>query len=305
MRDSPPIVHRATRKRARNLQEGEVLSFTTIAHAPVRFGKRPRTVALIQLEDGSNVLAELLTKHPAIGMRVRPRMQLSHVTTEKLRVYDLAFEPLVEIPVPAEHPFPGYILALTGPSGVGKSTISRLLVKVFSDVTAPVPILTTRPPKPGDEHEYHFVAPQEFERLQRRGEIVAATHIPSSMEDRRYGYRASDLEAIWQSGKLPVVITEMHLLEGLARHYGRRAILSFGLLPPGRSKRLKLSQLLHRLRQRGRDSEAHIRERLRNAEADLAFFEERKDLFDSVLVNDDLDEVVETLKERISGLAGA
>ena len=63
-----------------------------------------------------------------------------------------------------------------------------------------------------------------------------------------------------------------------------------------------LSQLLHRLRKRGRDSEASIRDRLRNAEQDLIFFDRRKDLFDHLIVNEDLDHVVGILKRCVRKL---
>src|SRR3989344_1004794 len=158
----------------------------------------------------------------------------------------------------ASQKFPGYILALTGPSGVGKSTIRRILTQVCSEYTASVPMLTTRAAKLGDDGEYIYTTPKEFERMKQAGSSVASTLIPSSSENRQYGYRGADIEAIWKKGKVPIVITEMHLLQGLADFYGRRSILSFGLLPPGRSKRAKLSELLHRLRKRGRESEQHI-----------------------------------------------
>lgn len=188
--------------------------------------------------------------------------------------------------------FPGYILALTGPSGVGKSTVSKLLGTAFAEHVGRVSILTTRSPKAGDDGEYHHTTLEEFDRLIAEGSMVAYTTIPSSSEPRRYGYKASDIEAIWAEGKLPVVITEMHLLQGLAEHYGRRAILSFGLLPPGYSKRTMLSHLLHRLRSRGRETESQIKDRMQNAEDDLRFFEERKDLFNRLLVNENLHTVM-------------
>lgn len=285
------------------MQPGAVLSFTKLMHPPAKFGRKPRLIGLIELDDGSKILAPLLSV-PAIGQRVHPRMRLSHVTDEALRVYEVAYEALTGVPAPMRV-FPGYILALTGPSGVGKTTVRTLFTQMFLDYTANVPILTTRTAKPGDEGEYVYTDPHDFERLRRAGKIVATTHIPSETERRQYGYRAEDIEAIWRQGKLPVVITEMHLLQGLSAHYGRRSILSFGLLPPGKSKRVMLSQLLHRLRKRGRETEEHIRDRLKNAEKDLAFFTERRDLFDHLLVNEDLPSVIASMKEKVPGLSGA
>lgn len=300
---TPPILHRAQQKNRRKLQDGTVLSWTAMTHPLQGFGNRPRTVGLIALDDGSRALGQLLGT-PAIGQRVRPRMVLNSVTAEGLRIYDVAYEPLARVPSVIERKeFPGYILALTGPSGVGKTTVSRLLVKMFSTHIETVPILTTRERKEGDDGEYRYVSKEKFNEFVRDGEMVAFVRLPSSAEERWYGYKKNDIEKIWKQGKLPVVITEMHLLRGLTEHYGRRSLLSFGLLPPGKSRRAMLSALLHRLRERGRDAEEHLKDRLQNATADLAFFRERADLFDRILVNDDLQTVVEVVRQNVPGLA--
>ncbi len=196
-------------------------------------------------------------------------------------------------------PFPGYILALYGPSGVGKSTIKKLLSNVCHDIVTPVPILTTRGPKTGDDGEYVYVDPAEFAALRESGDIVASTSIPSSSEVRWYGYRGADISGAWGRRRIPVVITEFTLLQSLARHYGRRSVLSFGLLPPGESKRHRLSVLLHRLRARGRETPEQIDDRLRNAETDLATYEEYSDLFDHLIVNDDLTNAFERVKAQL------
>ncbi len=301
---TPPILHRQNAKRRRKLQEGTVLSWTTMTHPLEGFDNRPRTVGLIELEDGTRSLGQILGAHPAVGQGVRPRMVLSSVSDDGLRIYDVAYEIVTAVPAKPEKKkiFPGYILALTGPSGVGKTTVSRLLVNMFSSHVESVPILTTRDRKSGDDGEYRYVSTEKFTEYVENGEMIAFAHLPSSTEERWYGYRKADIEKLWEKGKLPVVITEMHLLRGIAEHYGRRSILSFGLLPPGNSKRAMLSALLHRLRLRGRDAEEHIKDRLKNAARDLEFFRERADLFDKILVNDNLETVVDIVRKHVPGL---
>jgi len=302
--DTSPSIHRAQQKRSKKFQGGTILSYTTLS-PPAPFAKRPRTVGLIELDDGSRVLAPLLGDAPQIGQHVLPRMRLNFVNEQGLRVYDVAYEVALQKPVYERDEikvFPGYIVALTGPSGVGKSTVSTLLAKSFSHYMAKVPVITTREEKSGDEGEYHYVSSGTFRAMQERGDIVAATEIPSSSEQRQYGYRAKDIESIWGQGKIPVIVTEKQLLQDLSLHFGRRSVLSFGLLPPGKSKRTMLSHLLHRMRTRGRETEEQIQDRLKNAKEDLAFFTKRKDLFDKILVNEDLEVVIEMLERQIRGL---
>lgn len=305
MLPTPSITARAGAKRSKKMQSGIIVSWTVLHHSPAGFGHGPRAIGLVRLDDGSQVLAPLLMPQPSIGMQVIPRMRLSAVTKEKLRIYDVAYEKAIPVQnIQEEAEFPGYILALTGPSGVGKTTVSKMLLSMFEEYVLSVPIVTTRERRKGDDGEYQHVSKRVFTDLHKNGELVAWTHIPSSGEDRWYGYRGADIQAIWEKGKLPIVITEMHLLQGLANHFGRRSILSCGLLPPGNSTRKKLSTLLHRLRERGRETEQHIKARLKNAKEDLEFFSKRKDLFDHLLVNDDIDVVIDTLRKRVPGLAG-
>lgn len=302
---TPPIAARAQRNRQRKLQDGVILSHTT-----VRSGNAERTIALIKLKDGSHALGPITNTsitNNFIGLPVSPRLRLRSITDNGLHTYDVAYEVAVRKKAPTfeESIFPRYILAFSGPSGVGKSTVSTMFATLCSSYLERVPILTTRKPKDGDDGEYMYVTRATFEALHRQNALAASATIPSATEKRCYGYRRADFEEIWKKGKIPVVVTEMHLLQELASTFGRRAILSCGLLPPGSSRRAMLSALLFRLRSRGRDTERQIRERIKNAVADLAFFTKRRDLFDHLIVNEKLEHVVEKLKPHIPGLKEA
>lgn len=299
--DRIPSLHRRIKKLQKTrLQEGTILSFTTVRHPPAGFGTEPYTVALIQHADGTKVMAQLTrtTMVPSIGARVIPHMRKIRTMQNGLIVNDLKYEVVVRKTEPM-FTVTAYVLAVSGPSGVGKTTIAKSLLSFFTAYAEQVPMVTTRKARKTDTEPYHHVKQEEFQRMVESGEIVSSTELPSGMSTNFYGYRKKDIDAVWAKGKLPIVVTETKLLQGLVKSLGRRAVLSCGLLPPGASRRSKLSSLLHRLRSRGHHTEEQIEHRMKTAERDLQAFSEQAHLFDHVLVNDKLETCVETIRELV------
>ncbi len=300
MKTTPAITARAQARRHAKMQPGTLLSFTTLAHPPSEFGPLPRTIGLIELDDGSRVMAPLLMKQPAIGMSVLPRMSLSHVTEEKLRIYDVAFEEAAPDRAALKQPaFPGYILALTGPSGVGKSAVRNALLKMLGERAMKVPMITTAPRIAGERGEYRHMTKKAFEEAAKKNQVVALAQLELNGSTEWYGYRAADFAAIWKIRKIPVVTTETHLLRALSSYYGRRSILSFGLLPPGKSKRTMLSHLLRRLRSSEKHTEEWMHRTLKTAADELQVLKSSAELFDRILVNDDLQTVAEAVRKHV------
>lgn len=300
--DRIPALHRRIKTlSSEKALTGTIVSFTTVRHPPAGFGTEPYTVALIQLANGKKTMAQLTRggTAPTIGATVVPHMRKIRTMENGLIVNDLKYE-VVALKEEPMFTMTAYVLAVSGPSGVGKTTIARALMSLFASYAEQVPIVTTRNPKKGDTEPYVHVTKEQFDAMVESGEIISHTHMPSATEVRYYGYRKKDIEAIWQKGKLPIVITELSLLQGLVKSLGRRAVLSCGLLPPGKSKRVMLSALLHRLRTRGRDTEAQIEERMKIAEKDLKAFDDHAHLFDHMLVNDEVQTCVETIRELVA-----
>ncbi len=295
MPNSAPELHRRLKKiKEQPATPGTLLSFTTIHNPPHGFGSEPYSVGLIQLEDGSRVHAQLTHDGyiPTIGAHVVPRLRRIRTLENGLFVNGYKYEVVETAPEVKLH-IQQYVLALTGPSGVGKTTITRMLTSLMSSYADQVPIYTTRQPKKNEVEPYTYVTKQEFDRMIESKKMIAYTHMESNSEERYYGYCRDDIEKIWKSGRLPLVVTDIHLLKGLSESLGRRAILSCGLLPPGKSRRRMISNLLHRLRIRGRDTEAQIQERLKVATYDLDAFDAHPHLFDHLVVNDKLEACVE------------
>ena len=297
--DRIPALHRHQKAlESAPLESGTIVSFVTVRHPPAGFGTEPYVVALLKLASGRKVMAQLTRSGvaPEIGAAVIPHLRRIRTLKNGLHMNDLKYEVLAKKTEPL-FTVTSYVLAVSGPSGVGKTTITHALLSLFTSYAEQVPIYTTRPAKKGDTEPYVHVEKAVFEAMIKSGEIISSTHMPSKTELRYYGYRRKDIEAIWSRNKLPIVVTEIHLLAGLVQTLGRRAVLSCGLLPPGRSRRTMLSALLHRLRSRGRDTEEQIEERLKVAEADLKAFDEHAHLFDHMLVNDEVGTCAESIRE--------
>ena len=87
------------------------------------------------------------------------------------------------------------ILSLTGPSGVGKTTLMHNLLKALPNAK-PLVSYTTRAARPTDEPgEYTYVSQEEFDRISAAGEFLweARAYV------NRYGTRKADIDAALES----------------------------------------------------------------------------------------------------------
>lgn len=180
------------------------------------------------------------------------------------------------------------LVVVAGPSGVGKGTIVRELLRRHPEVWLSVSA-TTRPPRPGEEDgvDYHFVSHDEFASLRNSGEFLEWAEVFGM---NFYGTPRGPVEEHLAAGR-PVLL-EVDL-DG-ARQVRRTApeALQVFILPPS------FEELQRRLAGRGTDDEASQRRRLATARVELAASQE----FDEVIVNDDLVTAVTRL-EQAMGLA--
>lgn len=166
---------------------------------------------------------------------------------------------------------------MSGPSGVGKSSVVEGLLDetgaAFS-VSA-----TTRPPRPGevDGEDYHFVTPEEFDRLIDDGELMEWAEYGG----HRYGTpRAPVFERLDRGENVVLDI------ENSGAHQVKAAVpdavLVF-IVPPS------IEELERRLRSRGDTSDDAVRKRLSVAESQI---EDASASFDHLVVNDVLETAI-------------
>ena len=184
---------------------------------------------------------------------------------------------------------PSRLVVLAGPSGVGKGTIVRELLRRHPEVWLSVSA-TTREPRPGelDGVHYHFVSHAEFRRMREEGDLLEWAEVFGM---NFYGTPRLPVQEHLEEGR-PVLL-EVDL-DG-ARQVRRTApdALQVFVLPPS------FEELQRRLEGRGTETPESQRRRLATARVELAAAEE----FDVVIVNDDLVSAVTRL-EQVMGLAG-
>jgi guanylate kinase len=170
-------------------------------------------------------------------------------------------------------------LVITGPSGVGKGTLIRLLLARFPKMKLSVSA-TTRAPRLGEEdgRDYHFLSRADFDRRIEAGDFLEWAEYAGN----RYGTLASELER-----DADPLVLEIEV-QG-ARQVRERVpeATSVFIAPPSEEA------LRTRLVGRGSDEPAQIERRLRVAEEEMA----ARDEFDHVVVNDDLDVAVQELAD--------
>lgn len=172
------------------------------------------------------------------------------------------------------------VFVITGPSGVGKGTLIRGLMERVPQLELSVSA-TTRPARPGEQdgRDYHFLAPEEFERRVQAGDFVEH----ADYAGRRYGTLRSELGERVRGG-VPVVL-EIEVQGARQVRVAAPEALQVFIAPPS------LEALRTRLVGRGADGPEAVEQRLRVAERELQAQSE----FAHVVVNDRLDEALEEL----------
>jgi guanylate kinase len=175
------------------------------------------------------------------------------------------------------------VFIITGPSGVGKSTIIKLLLNSLPDVHFSVSY-TTRPPRPNEENgvDYYFVSQDEFESMIKKDKFIEWAEVHGFL----YGTSYSEIEKAFSEGKDLILDVDIQGAGAIKRKI-TDAVTVFVLPPSWEALKERLS-----LRENNKEV---VEKRLKRAKEELKEWKN----FDYVIINDNLKRAVTELSSII------
>ncbi|KAJ4000952.1 guanylate kinase/L-type calcium channel beta subunit [Lentinula boryana] len=183
-------------------------------------------------------------------------------------------------------------LILSGPSGVGKSTLLHRLLAEFPDKFGFSVSHTTRAPRPGEQDgkQYHFVTREKFLALRQEGAFIESAEFSGNF----YGTSFQTVREVQEKGRRCILDIEAQGVRQI-KATDLNPIYCF-ISPPS------LTSLRERLRARGTETEASIQKRLATALKEIQYAKEPH-VHNFVIVNDDLDRAYQLFKQIALGEA--
>lgn len=177
-------------------------------------------------------------------------------------------------------------ILFSAPSGSGKTTIIKKILEKMNCFEFSISA-TSRSPREGERNgvDYYFLTEEEFVRRVEAGEFLEWEEVYKGV---RYGTLKSEIERIWNKGKVIIFDVDVNGGMNIKRYFGDDALALF-VMPPS------IEELERRLRTRGTESEEAIVKRLGRSAAEL----KEADKFDHTIINDDLNRAVAETEKAI------
>jgi guanylate kinase len=172
----------------------------------------------------------------------------------------------------------GLMLVLSSPSGAGKTTLSRLLLRSDRKVRLSISV-TTRPKRRGEVNgrDYHFIDRARFDDMVARGDLLEWAEVFGY----RYGTPRQPVTKALQAGRDVLFDIDWRGTQQL-REKARTDLVSVFILPP------TAKELERRLKRRAQDSKSVIGSRMAMAAGEMSHW----DTYDYVIVNRDIDQAL-------------
>lgn len=179
------------------------------------------------------------------------------------------------------------IIIITAPSGAGKTSITRYLLRKYPDRLAFSISAATRPPRNNetDGKDYYFMSQETFTQKIQHEEFIEWEMV---YEGKYYGTLKAELQRIWNAGKVPLLDIDVKGAIHVQQQFPDTT-LSLFIEPPS------IDELKRRLTGRGTESEASLQARVNKASYELSF----KHSFNHLIINANLDQACREADEIV------
>ena len=185
----------------------------------------------------------------------------------------------------------GLLIILAAPSGTGKSTICKELIKNNKNWNFSVSV-TTRQPRDGeiDGKDYKFISNSEFEHFVKFGDFIEWEIVHGN----KYGTLWSTVEGALDNKKVMILDIDVKGAMSIYEEHPDETILIF-IEPPGLNINEQKEILNERLVKRGNEQELAIKHRLKRFETEMEF----KEKFNHHFVNENLNKTIDKVEKLI------
>ena len=191
--------------------------------------------------------------------------------------------------MPSEHK----IIIITAPSGAGKTSITKHLLKTFPNQLAFSISAATRQQRNYEKNgvDYYFMNVDEFKEKIQSNSFVEWEMV---YEGKYYGTLKSEIHRIWKEEKVPLLDIDVQGAVHVQQQHPEHT-LSIFIEPPS------VDELKKRLSSRGTESAESLATRLNKSTYELSF----KDHFDKIITNDELDKACKEAEKIVTDFLSA
>jgi len=184
----------------------------------------------------------------------------------------------------------GLMYVMSSPSGAGKTTITRTLLKNNPEAIISVSA-TTRPRRAGEVHgqDYYFVSTDEFRQMSENGEMLEHAKV----FDNYYGTPKAPVEKALSEGNDVIFDIDWQGTQQLCEA-AREDVVTVFILPPSREA---LEKRLRTRSQNTLESEDQIQSRMSKASSEISHYAE----YDYVIINDDVEDAINKAQLILDG----
>ena len=185
------------------------------------------------------------------------------------------------------------IIIIAAPSGAGKTSVTRHLLKALPDQLAFSVSCATRSPRNIEKEgvDYYFMDIQDFKQKIQNKEFAEWEMV---YEGKYYGTLKSELKRIWALNKIPVLDIDVKGAIHIQQQYPENT-LSLFIEPPS------VDELKNRLQSRGTETAESLAARINKASYELSF----KDQFNKLIINDDLQRACSEAEKIVNEFLGS